>query len=240
MVNFALKNKLAVVTGGTRGIGLAIANKLSALGAEVIVTGTKPRQASEQLYRYAAVDFSDQSALQQFATDLSRYQPDILINNAGINVINSFEEIALDDFMNIHQVNVVAPFVLCRAVLAGMKAKQWGRIINISSIFGKVSRVKRASYSASKFAIDGMTAALAAEVAQYGILANCVAPGFVETDLTKKILGQEGMAEIAKQIPARRLGKPEEIAALVAWLASSENTYLSGQNIIIDGGFTRV
>lgn len=235
-----LNNKLAVVTGGTRGIGQAIAHQLKEAGADVIVTGTRPMSALFSDYQYYPVNFSSAENTQLFADFLSEQQPDILINNAGINIINSFAEITLDDFNTIHQVNVIAPFLLCRAVVPGMKAKSWGRIINISSIFGKVSKAGRASYSASKFAIDGMTAALAAEVAAFGILANCVAPGFIETDLTRQILGEKNMADIVQQIPAGRLGKPEEIAKFVLWLVSSENTYISGQNMAIDGGFTRV
>lgn len=240
MSNYSLSNKLAVVTGATRGIGYAIAERLKQAGADVIVTGTKPDISLDSGFSYKAVDFTNRTALQEFAEFLAITKPDILINNAGINIINPFAEVNLDDFEKIHQVNVVAPFLFCRAVIEGMKLKKWGRIINISSILGKISKPGRASYSSSKFAIDGMTAALAAEVAQYGILANCVGPGFIETDLTKQILGEEGMADIAKQIPARRLGKPEEIASLVAWLSSMENTYISGQHIIIDGGFVRV
>jgi 3-oxoacyl-[acyl-carrier protein] reductase len=125
-------------------------------------------------------------------------------------------------------------------LIPGMRARGWGRIVNISSIFGKVSREFRAVYSTSKFGLDGMTAALAAEVAADGILANCVAPGFIDTDLTRRILGEKGIAELVDRIPIKRLGTPEEIAALVVWLAGPENTYLSGQNIAIDGGFTRV
>ena len=121
-----------------------------------------------------------------------------------------------------------------------MKAKGWGRIVTISSIWGKISRAERGAYSTSKFAVDGMTAALAAEVAEHGILANCIAPGFIDTELTRGILGSDGIREVIAQIPARRLGQVEEIAAFVAWLAGPENTYISGQNIAIDGGFSRV
>jgi len=131
-------------------------------------------------------------------------------------------------------------FVFCQAVLPGMKEKGWGRIVNISSIFGKLARSQRASYCTSKFALDGMTAALAAEVAEFNILANCVAPGYIETDLTRNVLGEKGMEELIPKIPMKRLGTPEEIAKFVTWLAGPENTYISGQNIAIDGGYTRV
>jgi 3-oxoacyl-[acyl-carrier protein] reductase len=121
-----------------------------------------------------------------------------------------------------------------------MRERKWGRIVSITSIFGKVSKAHRASYSTSKFALDGMMAALAAEVAVDGILVNCVAPGLTETDLTRAMLDDKSVAELVKHIPARRLAQPAEIAAFTVWLAGPENTYISGQNIAIDGGFTRV
>jgi len=171
---------------------------------------------------------------------MGREDFDILVNNAGISKIGPFDSIDPADFERIQQVNVYAPFLLMRSVVARMREKRWGRIVNIASIFGVVSRELRASYSASKFALDGMTAALAAEVATDGVLANCVSPGFIDTELTRNILGERGIAELVARVPMKRLGKPEEIAAFVAWLVSDENTYISGQNLIIDGGFTRV
>ena len=232
--------KKAVVTGGTRGIGLAIAKRLKQNNIEVLVTGTKNYSTLNEDFLYKAVDFSSLAAIQEFSNFLQSFAPDILINNAGINKIDGFNDIKPEDFLKIQQVHTTAPFYLCQAVLAGMKKKRWGRIINITSVWSKISKTGRASYSASKFGLDGMIAALAAEVAEYGVLVNCVAPGFIETDLTKEILGPQGIVDIAQQIPMKRLGKPEEIASFVAWLVSEENTYISGQNLAIDGGFTRV
>src|SRR3990167_3560694 len=225
--------KKAVVTGGTRGIGLAIAKRLKQNNIEVLVTGTKNYSTLNEDFLYKAVDFSSLAAIQEFSNFLQSFAPDILINNAGINKIDGFNDIKPEDFLKIQQVNTTAPFYLCQAVLAGMKKKRWGRIINITSVWSKISKTGRASYSASKFALDGMIAALAAEVAEYGVLVNCVAPGFIETDLTKEILGPQGIVDIAQQIPMKRLGKPEEIASFVAWLVSEENTYISGQNLAI-------
>ena len=121
-----------------------------------------------------------------------------------------------------------------------MREQKWGRIVNISSIWGKISKAYRAPYSASKFAIDGLTAAISAEVAADGVLVNSVAPGFIDTDLTRNILGSEGMQQLALEVPIKRVGTTEEIAEFVVWLAGLDNTYISGQNIAIDGGFTRV
>lgn len=236
----SLAGKIALVTGGTRGIGAAIAARLLADGAQVMVTGTRPDGQGPAGSRFLAVDFADAAATAAFADQVAGLGVDILVNNAGINKVSPFAEIDPMDFARIQQVNVSAPFLLIRAVLPGMKAKGWGRIVTVSSIWGRISRAGRGAYSTSKFAVDGLTAALAAEVAQFGILANCVAPGFIDTELTRQVLGEDGIKELTAQVPARRLGRPEEIAAFVAWLAGPENTYISGQNLVIDGGFTRV
>lgn len=235
-----LSGRKALVTGGTRGIGAAIAIRLITEGADVTVTGTSRSGAGPEGTAFRAVDFADVEATEHFVAEVGASNYDILVNNAGINKIGSFAEIAPQDFDRVQLVNVRAPFRLCQAVVPHMRAQGWGRIVTLSSIFGILSREHRASYSTSKFAVDGMMAALAAEVAQYGILANCVAPGFIDTELTRNVLGEHGMADLASRVPARRLGSAEEVAALVAWLCGPENSYISGQNLVIDGGFVRV
>ncbi len=239
-MNGRLTGRKALVTGGTRGIGAAISARLFADGAAVTVTGRRMEAKAPEGCIYRAVDFTDRVAMERFAEEVENLDFDILVNNAGINKIGAFDKVTPADFDLIQQVNLRAPFLLCRAVLSGMRKKKWGRIVNISSIFGKISKELRGPYSASKFALDGLTVALAAEVAEEGILANCVAPGFIHTELTRTILGEAGMTEIATSVPMKRLGTPEEVAAFVAWLVSPENTYLTGQNVAIDGGFTRV
>lgn len=235
-----MSQRTALVTGGTRGIGRAIAETLLKRGDKVIVTGTKPDGQPPAGASFEVIDFTDGVAIQAFADRVAAMNIDILVNNAGTNKIAPFAEIEPKDFALIQAVNVTAPFLLSRAVLAHMKKRGWGRIVNISSIWGKISRAQRGSYSTSKFALDGMTAALAAEVAKDGILANCVSPGFIDTELTQRMLGADGLAQVVQEIPLGRLGNVDEIATFVSWLAGPENTYISGQNIAIDGGFTRV
>jgi NAD(P)-dependent dehydrogenase (short-subunit alcohol dehydrogenase family) len=235
-----LFNKTALVTGGTRGIGAAIARRLEADGARVWITGVAARASDFGAMTYRAVDLSNRQATDLFAAEVEQAGIDILINNAGINTNNPFSAIRVSDYDSIQEVNVRSVFRLCQAVLPAMRRKQWGRIVNIASIFSVISKEHRATYSASKFALDGLTTGLAAEVAAEGILANCVSPGFIDTDLTRKNLGADGIRELVAKVPIRRLGQPGEVAALVAWLAGPENTFISGQNIVIDGGFTRV
>ena len=240
MIKGQLSGRVALVTGGTRGIGAAIAKELYKLGATIIITGTNPDYVSLDDYQYICSDFSNKNSLNDLVRKIQKKQIDILINNAGINKIGPISDLSISDFEKVQQVNVVAPFALSQKVLIGMRERKWGRIINISSIWGKISKAYRAPYSASKFAIDGLTVAISAEVAEDGVLVNSVAPGFIDTELTRSVLGVDGMNELALQVPVKRVGTVEEVAKFVGWLSSSDNTYISGQNIAIDGGFTRV
>ena len=235
------QNKKIFITGGTRGIGLSIVKNFIDKGGEVFLTATGKFDRNippntEILY----FNFSNTNQIEDCVREVRSIAPDILINNAGINIIRPFEEISTNEFLNIQQVNVLAPLMFMQAASESMKRKGWGRVVNISSIFGMRSKSFRASYSASKFALDGLTVAYAAEFAKYGILANSVAPGFIKTDMTDKVLGSKGIEEISSSIPMGRLGKSDEVANLVCWLASEENSYITGQNIAIDGGVNRV
>jgi 3-oxoacyl-[acyl-carrier protein] reductase len=232
--------KTAFVTGASRGIGRAIAQAFRAEAARVVGTATSSRNADDVCHEWISADFMIMDEIRACAEHVRRIAPDVLVNNAGINRIAPFVEISEKDFCAIQQVNVIAPFLLCQAAVPAMKERGRGHIVNVSSIWGKISKEFRASYSASKFALDGLTVALAAEHSVDGIVANSVAPGFVDTDLTRNVLGEAGIQTLISTVPARRLGQAREIANLVLWLASEENTYVSGQNIAIDGGFSRV
>jgi NAD(P)-dependent dehydrogenase (short-subunit alcohol dehydrogenase family) len=230
----------AVVTGATRGIGYAIAERLLKDGLEVIVTGTKKNGKHPAGSSYYQVDFLDEDSTNKFINFLKKQQINILVNNAGINKISEFSSIDIDDFDRILRINLRAPFQICQAVIPYMEKIKWGRIVNLTSVFGNISKEHRAAYSSSKFGLDGMTLALAAEVSEKGILANSVGPGIIDTDMTRDVLGDSGIAKLKGQIPMKRLGQASEIASLVSWLVSNENTYMTGQNLMIDGGFTRV
>jgi 3-oxoacyl-[acyl-carrier protein] reductase len=233
--------KKVFITGASRGIGAELAREFRAEGAWVIGTRTLAAGKNEdECDEWITADFANMDDIRSCAAEVRRSMPDIIVNNAGINKIAPFVDIDPQDFLRIQQVNVFAPFLLCQAAIPSMHEKRWGRIVNISSVWGKISKKYRSSYSASKFALDGLTLALAAEHAADGILANCVSPGIIDTELTRRILGDEGISTIVSSIPSGRLGQTNEIARLVLWLASEENTYIVGQNITVDGGFTRV
>lgn len=234
-----LDGRLALVTGATRGLGRAMAERLRDDGAQVIGTGTRPDGQVPEGCEFMHVDLADRAATEAFAEDIRARAPAILINNAGIGLERGIEDIDTEDFLRVQEVNLLAPVVLCRAVVPGMRKAGWGRILNVGSIYGTISREKRVAYSASKFGIDGVTAGLAPEVAKDGILVNTLAPGFVHTEALDAIADLD-FSEIAANIPIGRMGRPEEIAAFAAWLVGPENTYISGANLIIDGGLVRV
>ena len=235
-----LSGRSVLITGGTRGIGYAVANAFLEQEAEVHVTGTKIDGKGPHGSIFHSCDFSSLENLEIFCEKVQGLNVEVLINNAGINKTGAFAELSPEDFLRIQQVNLYSVFRIIQAVLPGMTSKNWGRIVNITSIFSIVSKEYRAPYSASKFGLDGMTASLAAEVAESGVLVNSVAPGFIDTELTREVLGEKGVKEMATKVPIRRMGKPDEVARLVLWLSSNENTFVSAQNIAIDGGFTRV
>lgn len=237
-----------LVTGGTRGIGWHVASNFASLGATVILTGTGAESASDAAGRLpgtghegVAVDFRDGESTREFLTGLERRDRiDVCVNNAGINRIGPVESVRDEDWDALQSVNLEAPLRVTRAVARVMKRRGYGRIVNVSSIFGLISKRDRALYSMTKFGLRGLTVASALDLARHGILVNCVAPGFVRTELTDSILAPADQAALAAQVPLGRFADPGEIARVVVFLCSPGNTYITAQTIVSDGGFTSV
>jgi len=239
-------NKTVIVTGGTRGIGAAIVELFQQCNAQVIGTGTNTKElerlnqeSKEKKTDYIHLDFTSNESVQKFLKFINKQdRVDVLINNAGVNKIDSIQDIVEDDWDWISNVNLRGPFLLTRKVSKIMQRQGSGRIVNIASIFGVVSKSKRAAYSTTKWGLIGFTKAVALDLAENNILVNAVSPGFVDTELTRRILIEKEINELVQTIPQKRLANPEEIAKIVLFLSSNQNTYITGQNIIVDGGFT--
>lgn len=243
--------KTVLITGATRGIGAAIAHGFGEANANLILTGTKPDEVASLNRRneaagisstqYWAVDFSDKKSLEDFLGKIEQQERiDICVNNAGINRLNPIHEILTEDLDAIMDVNLRAPFLVCRSVTRLMRKANYGRIVNIASIWSVITKPERSVYTATKFGLAGMTKTLAAELGAFNILVNAVSPGFVETEMTASTLSPEDRRALAAQIPVNRFAQPEEIANVVLFLASDLNTYITGQNIVVDGGFVGV
>ena len=248
-INF--KGKTILITGGTRGIGKKIAQDLYELGANVLITGTQEEEISllnreiaknsGQNIKYFVLDLLNPNSLENFIDELVKYDKiDGVVNNAGINRLNAIQDAKVSDWTEMLEVNLTAPFRLLNALSPLMIANKYGRIVNIASIFGVISKEKRAVYSATKFGIHGLTVGCSNDLAKYNVLVNTVSPGFVLTDLTRKNLSVSEMEELSNQIPIKRLAEPADISNVVIFLMSNLNQYLTGQNIIVDGGFTNV
>jgi 3-oxoacyl-[acyl-carrier protein] reductase len=238
---FDLTGKNALVTGASGGIGADIARCLHAAGASVGLSGTRvePLEALE-LGRRAYVlpcNLSDIEAVEalpkQAAEEMGSV--DILVNNAGITRDNLFMRMSDDEWNSVIDVNLTATFKLCKGVMRGMMKARWGRIVNISSIVGTTGNPGQANYAASKAGMIGMSKSLAYEVASRGITVNAIAPGFISTAMTDK-LNDDQKDAIMTQIPAGRMGCPDEIASAVLYLASPEAGYVTGTTMHVNGG----
>lgn len=247
-VEINLENKVALVTGGTRGIGRSIVEQLLKAGARVLATGTNESKIKKlnnenqnSSLKYFTLNLKDSKNVEKFINEVvEKFNIDILINNAGINIVSEATEIDNDDFIEIQNINVHGPFLLAKAFGIKMIEKKWGRIINIASIWSIVTRSGRLSYSTSKMALLGLNKTLAVEWAKHNVLVNCVSPGFTLTELTATTNTKEELKIIENTIPQNRLALPEEIAKCVLFLSSDLNTYITGQNIAIDGGYTAI
>ena len=218
-----MSKKTVLLTGGSRGIGKAIYDELKEDYNVLIPTR-------------AELDLNDIKSIDKYFGNISNI--DILINNAGINIIKEIEDILDEDIEKMNAINLVAPLKMIQYCVKNMKTKMAGKILNISSIWGIRSKEKRTLYSATKFGIIGETKALARELGRYNILINAICPGFTATDLTMQSLSKNELEKIEEEIPLQRLAKPKEIAKSVKFLISDENSYITGQTLIVDGGFT--
>jgi 3-oxoacyl-[acyl-carrier protein] reductase len=238
-----LSGKTAFVTGSTRGIGLAIARLLYTAGAKVAVVGREAARAQA-----VAAELGDRAA--GVACDVAREEQvtaaigsaeaalgpiDILVNNAGLTRDNILLRLTDQDWDAVLDANLKGAFLTMRTVIKGMMKRRAGRIINMSSIVGLTGNKGQANYAASKAGLIGLTKSIAKEYASRNILVNCVAPGFIETDMTAS-LPDEARATLLEQIALGRLGRPDDVAGTVLFLASDLAAYMTGQVLVVDGG----
>lgn len=233
-----------LVTGATRGIGRQIADDLLRLGARVIGTGTRQEQIDQlnaeapARASYLCADFSNPASLDAFLEALARYERiDVCINNAGINRVDFVDEIQEADWDAIVAVNLKAPTLITKHVSRLMKRHSYGRIVNISSIWGHISWTKRSAYASTKFGIRGLTVASSNDLAPHNILVNAVSPGFTLTEMVQENYSAEERRTIEARIPVGRMATPAEISRVVLFLASRLNTYITGQSVVVDGGY---
>ncbi|MEM5468574.1 3-oxoacyl-[acyl-carrier-protein] reductase [Celeribacter marinus] len=240
---FDLTGKNALITGASGGIGGAIAKALHGAGATVVLSGTRQEpldalaaELGERAY-VLTCNLSHKDSVEALPKQAieAMGSVDILVNNAGITRDQLFMRMSDDEWDSVINVNLTSTMRLCKGVMRGMMKARWGRIVNISSIVGATGNPGQANYAASKAGMVGMSKSLAYEVASRGITVNCVAPGFIATAMTDK-LTDEQKDKINVQIPAARMGNPEEIAAAVLYLASAEAGYTTGATVHVNGG----
>ncbi|MDD9740323.1 MULTISPECIES: 3-oxoacyl-[acyl-carrier-protein] reductase [Marinovum] len=244
---FDLSGKSALVTGASGGIGGAIAKALHGAGATVGLSGTREAPLQElaaELGERAHVlpcNLSDLEAVEALPKQAAEAMGavDILVNNAGITRDNLFMRMSDDEWNSVLSVNLTSSMKLCKGVMRGMMKARWGRIVNISSIVGATGNPGQANYAASKAGMIGMGKSLAYEVASRGITVNAIAPGFIATAMTDKLTDDQ-KEKINVQIPAARMGTPEEIAAAVLYLSSPEAGYVTGATLHVNGGMAMI
>ena len=245
---FDLSGKTALVTGASGGIGGAIARALHAQGASVVLSGTRADALESLKSELGARAFAatcnlsvtaDVEALPKKAEEAAGAPIDILVNNAGVTRDNLFMRMKDEEWDQVIAVNLTAAFRLSRAVLRGMMKKRWGRIVAITSVVGETGNPGQGNYTAAKAGLVGMSKSLAIEVASRNITVNCVSPGFIATAMTD-VLNDAQKQAILPRIPAGRMGTPAEIAGAVAYLASEEAAYVTGQTIHVNGGLAMI
>lgn len=242
----SLDGKVALITGASRGIGQAIAKSLATQGFTVIGTATTEAGASSISHYFArwglngdgiVMDVSNDESVEQGIDQVkSAYgAPLVLVNNAGITKDNLLLRMKPDEWDSVLNTNLSSLYRTSKAVLRGMSKAKWGRIINVSSVVASMGNAGQVNYAASKSGVEGFTRSLAKEMAGRGITVNAVAPGFIETDMTKE-LTEEQVNAMLSIIPAKRLGRAEEVASVVSFLAGEASTYVTGETINVNGG----
>lgn len=238
-----LAGRVALVTGSTRGIGREIAATLAGAGARVAVSGRSAETAAEVATaiggdtRGFACDIADTASAAALVESVEKHfgSCDILVNNAGITRDNLLMRLKDDDWDAVLDANLRGAFATIRAASRGMMKKRWGRIINITSVVGITGNKGQANYAASKAGLIGLTKSVAKELASRNILANAIAPGFIDTDMTAAMTA-DARTELGSQIPLGRLGTPGDIAGVCTFLASEHASYITGQVFVVDGG----
>ncbi len=239
--------RVAIVTGGTRGIGAAITTALARDGVTVAAgynRGKDPAEKLQQELEQSGATISVHQGRVDDAEDCVRVvnevlerhgRVDYLVNNAGITLDKTVRKMTPGDWHNVLNVNLFGAFAMTKAVLEHMIERGSGRVVNISSVIGETGNVGQANYAASKAGLFGFTKSLALEMATKGITVNCVAPGFIETEMVAAI-PEEALAKVVSRIPQKRLGKPEEVARVVKFLLEDESSYITGAVYSINGG----
>ena len=241
-----LENKVAIITGGARGMGASHARRFVAEGAKVVITDILEKEGkavADELGEHAIFIKHDVTKWDEWqhvvSTAESTFGPvNILINNAGIGFVKLIEEITEEEYRKTIDINQVSVFLGMKAVVSSMKQTKKGSIVNISSVAGLLALPQYITYSASKFAVRGMTKVGALEFADYGIRVNSVHPGLIDTPMTRDENNAASLAEFAKSIPLKRAASPEEVTNLVLYLASDDSSYSTGSEFVIDGGIS--
>ena len=246
---FDLNGKVALVTGGSKGIGMAMAHGLAEAGADIVInsrsreemdaamghilegTGRQGHCVVADLYNRADTIKLAKEALQVMG------RVDIVVNNAGTNIVNPVDKIVDEDWDRLLELNLTAPMILVRELAGQMKERKWGRVVNISSIFGLCAKEERGSYSATKSGLIGITRTMAQELAPWGITANAIAPGPISTPLTDRLVQGELRAYFDSMMPLGRWGTPEDLIGPVLLLASDAGSFITGTTLTVDGGW---